>query len=1002
MMMKLGRNIVVLGLAALVVASAVRVRRPSFSPPISPTDSTCCESPILDALPGDTLPDLQPDGRGPSDPPQAARPEDDAVLASFSDWVDRWIAAPDPGRTAAGIDLARARRDALKRLIVSDPERALARAVPYAERKLLPAEIVALLEERVSGRGTMLQAVATDESAEQPPRKSYSVEFPDRAYDAFVYGRRLDQSIPRPVPLHGIAVDNVLAVHEQPARLPDRGELADLRKTRPAAGEALCPVSGRAAGPEDAVADVGGELVPLCQGGHIEGLNRRLAAAEGGGTSGLVMAAPSPWVTGAKKVLYIRIDFSDLAGEPVSLSTAQSTMDGAVSSFFVATSFSQTSIGPTTVTPVLRMPKTAAAYQSSTTTLLQDARAAARTAGYDTAAYNLDIVAFRRVYSGWSGMAYVGAKGVWLNGSFGAGVTRHELGHNYGLYHANFWKTSDGTAIGAGSNQEYGNVFDTMGSSGSNGQFNANKRFRLGWLPAANVATAAVAGDYRLTALDASATLSAGRTYALRVAKDSDRDYWLEFRQQFTANPAAMNGAIVLWDPWAQSNRGSQLLDMTPETTSKNDAPLAVGRTFSDRSNPDSSRWIHFTVLGKAGTSPESLDVRVSFGATPGAPSVALTASPAAAAPGAPISVSWSSSSTTLSPTDSIGLFAAGAPTALDSRPATGQPNGSVSFPAPQTPGTYEFRYRTSAGTVLAASNAVTVSSPGVVGTGTGLTGEYFDNADFTAFRTTRTDATLDFDWGAGSPDASVGPDSFSARWTGQVQAQYSETYTFRTVSDDGVRLWVNGVQVVTNWTDHAPTENTGTITLVAGQKYDVRMEYYENGGGAVARLLWSSPSTPRQAVPTTQLYPALPPATGTGLTGQYFDDRDLSVLKVTRTDATVDFDWGSGSPHASIAADTFSARWTGQVESPASEAVTFHVTSDDGIRLWIDGQLVIDNWTDHPPTENSGTVTLASGQKYSVRMEYYENGGGATARLLWSSPTMARQAVPQSRLFPQ
>ncbi|MBI3855857.1 MAG: VCBS repeat-containing protein [Planctomycetes bacterium] len=145
----------------------------------------------------------------------------------------------------------------------------------------------------------------------------------------------------------------------------------------------------------------------------------------------------------------------------------------------------------------------------------------------------------------------------------------------------------------------------------------------------------------------------------------------------------------------------------------------------------------------------------------------------------------------------------------------------------------------------------------GVVGNGSGLTGDYFDNADFTVQKLSRTDATVNFDWGTGGPDPSVAADGFSVRWTGQVQAQFSETYTFYTVSDDGVRLWVNGALVINNWTDHAPTENSGTIPLTAGQKYDLKMEFYENGGGATAKLLWSGPSTAKQTLPQTQLYPA-------------------------------------------------------------------------------------------------------------------------------------------------
>jgi hypothetical protein len=145
----------------------------------------------------------------------------------------------------------------------------------------------------------------------------------------------------------------------------------------------------------------------------------------------------------------------------------------------------------------------------------------------------------------------------------------------------------------------------------------------------------------------------------------------------------------------------------------------------------------------------------------------------------------------------------------------------------------------------------------GVVGNGTGLLGDYFDNIDLTNQKLSRTDGVVNFDWGSGSPDASIGADGFSVRWTGQVQAQFSETYTFTTTSDDGIRLWVNGVQVVNNWTDHAPTDNSGTIALTAGQKYDLKLEYYENGGGAVAKLLWSSPSTSKQVIPQSQLYPA-------------------------------------------------------------------------------------------------------------------------------------------------
>ncbi|MBI4325651.1 MAG: hypothetical protein HY674_10355, partial [Chloroflexi bacterium] len=139
-----------------------------------------------------------------------------------------------------------------------------------------------------------------------------------------------------------------------------------------------------------------------------------------------------------------------------------------------------------------------------------------------------------------------------------------------------------------------------------------------------------------------------------------------------------------------------------------------------------------------------------------------------------------------------------------------------------------------------------------------GLRGEYYDNADFTALKVTRLDAAVDFNWGSGSPDPAVAADSFSVRWTGLVEPRFSETYTFYTVTDDGVRLWVNGQLLVNDWTDHPPAERSGTITLINGVQYDILMEFYENGGGASAQLLWSSPSQPKQVIPSGQLTPTV------------------------------------------------------------------------------------------------------------------------------------------------
>ena len=106
----------------------------------------------------------------------------------------------------------------------------------------------------------------------------------------------------------------------------------------------------------------------------------------------------------------------------------------------------------------------------------------------------------------------------------------------------------------------------------------------------------------------------------------------------------------------------------------------------------------------------------------------------------------------------------------------------------------------------------------------------------------------------------------------------------------------MNGQLLIDNWTDHAPQEDSGTIELTAGKKYEIKMEMYENGGGAVARLSWESPSQTKEIVPQECLFPPAP-ETGNGLRGEYFDDMEFGERKVVRRDATIDFDWGEGSP---------------------------------------------------------------------------------------------------------
>ena len=145
------------------------------------------------------------------------------------------------------------------------------------------------------------------------------------------------------------------------------------------------------------------------------------------------------------------------------------------------------------------------------------------------------------------------------------------------------------------------------------------------------------------------------------------------------------------------------------------------------------------------------------------------------------------------------------------------------------------------------------------------------------------------------------------------------------------------------------------------------------------------------------------PPAgSGSGLLGQYYRGKGFRELRLSRTDAMVNFDWGAGSPDPSVPADQFSVRWSGWIQPPVTGQFTFFVTADDGLRLWIDNQLIIDFWIDQGATERSGTASLRADHKHDIRLEYYENGGSATCRLAWSGPGVSKAVVPAARLYPR
>lgn len=140
----------------------------------------------------------------------------------------------------------------------------------------------------------------------------------------------------------------------------------------------------------------------------------------------------------------------------------------------------------------------------------------------------------------------------------------------------------------------------------------------------------------------------------------------------------------------------------------------------------------------------------------------------------------------------------------------------------------------------------------------------------------------------------------------------------------------------------------------------------------------------------------------GTGLQATYFNNANFTGKNVTRLDSKVYFDFAKTPPPAPIIATSYSVRWTGKVKPSYSEPYTFYATSDDGIRVWVNHKIVIDDWTGHTTREVSGTIPLTANTKVDIQVEYYNNTGAAGAQLWWASPTQLKQVVPTARLYPE
>ena len=243
----------------------------------------------------------------------------------------------------------------------------------------------------------------------------------------------------------------------------------------------------------------------------------------------------------------------------------------------------------------------------------------------------------------------------------------------------------------------------------------------------------------------------------------------------------------------------------------------------------------------------------------------------------------------------------------------------------------------------------------------------------------------IDHDWGDGPPAPGVNADDWSAQWT--TFADFDPgTYRFTATSDDGVGVFFGNKHIISDWNAQPESTNVATVSLHGG-RYPIAVDYFDDVGDALLRFNWERTGPPVAGAADVTIVssgPTQPPATQGQWQASYWNNTALQGSPVfTRNEASIDHSWGAGSPSSAVNVDSWSARWTNNLNLIPG-LYRFSVTSDDGARLWLNDQLVIDRWVDQSAQTHTADLSWPGGA-LPVRLEYYERSHLAQVQLSWT-----------------